>query len=163
RFPCDRAEPGRSESRHLGGSAQQAAVAQIEAEHARRRRRPFPRPHHSGQVARVPEGLRADDDRRRAYIARLLDRGGGGGPGRETPGALSDRWPTTGPSRLGGAMIRVIGWDIGGANVKAAHVLREGNATSVETISRPFEIWKDPTGLAKTLRTVAADLPEAEA
>jgi len=50
-----------------------------------------------------------------------------------------------------------------GANVKAAHVLREGDATSVETVSRPFEIWKDPTGLAKVLRAVAADLPEAEA
>ena len=60
-------------------------------------------------------------------------------------------------------MIRVTGWDIGGANVKAAHVLREGEATSVATVSQPFEIWKDPTGLAKVLRAIAADLPEAEA
>ncbi len=60
-------------------------------------------------------------------------------------------------------MIRVNGWDIGGANVKAAHVRREGHATSVKTVSRAFEIWKDPTALAAILRSVAVDLPECDA
>jgi probable H4MPT-linked C1 transfer pathway protein len=59
-------------------------------------------------------------------------------------------------------VIRVIGWDIGGANVKAAHVARDGNATSVKTVSRAFEIWKNPAGLADVLRAVVLDLPEAD-
>jgi (4-(4-[2-(gamma-L-glutamylamino)ethyl]phenoxymethyl)furan-2-yl)methanamine synthase len=60
-------------------------------------------------------------------------------------------------------MIRVTGWDIGGANVKAAHVLRDKRATTVTTVSRAFEMWKDPAALADVLRTVAVDLPAAEA
>jgi probable H4MPT-linked C1 transfer pathway protein len=60
-------------------------------------------------------------------------------------------------------VIRVIGWDIGGANVKAAHVLRDKTATTVTTVSRVFEIWKDPAALADVLRAVAVDLPVAEA
>jgi (4-(4-[2-(gamma-L-glutamylamino)ethyl]phenoxymethyl)furan-2-yl)methanamine synthase len=60
-------------------------------------------------------------------------------------------------------MIRVIGWDIGGANVKAAHVLRDKRTTIVTTVSRAFEIWKDPAALADVLRAVAVDLPAAEA
>jgi hypothetical protein len=58
--------------------------------------------------------------------------------------------------------MRVIGWDIGGANVKAALVTRDRAVTRVETISRTFEIWKDRTALPDALRGVAADLPTAE-
>ena len=60
-------------------------------------------------------------------------------------------------------MIRVNGWDIGGANVKAAHVARDGPRISVKTVSRAFEIWKDPTALGAVLREVAADLPGSAA
>ena len=60
-------------------------------------------------------------------------------------------------------MIRVNGWDIGGANVKAAHVARDGQRISVKTVSRAFEIWKDPTALGAVLREVAADLPGSAA
>jgi (4-(4-[2-(gamma-L-glutamylamino)ethyl]phenoxymethyl)furan-2-yl)methanamine synthase len=60
-------------------------------------------------------------------------------------------------------VIRIIGWDIGGANVKAAHVVRDERATTVTTVSRAFEIWKDPAALADVLRAVALDLPAAEA
>jgi probable H4MPT-linked C1 transfer pathway protein len=59
--------------------------------------------------------------------------------------------------------MRVIGWDIGGANVKAALVHRDGGKTSVETVSRAFEIWKDSKGLPDVLREVAAALPPADA
>lgn len=59
--------------------------------------------------------------------------------------------------------MRVIGWDVGGANVKAAHVAREGGARSVRTASRPFEIWRAKEALPDVLRAVAADLPPADA
>jgi probable H4MPT-linked C1 transfer pathway protein len=57
----------------------------------------------------------------------------------------------------------MIGWDIGGANVKAAHVRREGKAVTVRTVNRPFEIWKDRAALRVVLRALAGELPEAEA
>jgi (4-(4-[2-(gamma-L-glutamylamino)ethyl]phenoxymethyl)furan-2-yl)methanamine synthase len=60
-------------------------------------------------------------------------------------------------------MIRVTGWDIGGANVKAAHVLRDEHSTVVKTVGRVFEIWKDPAALVNVLRAVADELPEADA
>ena len=60
-------------------------------------------------------------------------------------------------------MIRVNGWDIGGANIKAAHLARHGERISVETASRPYEIWKDPTALVSVLKSVAAGLPLAGA
>lgn len=59
--------------------------------------------------------------------------------------------------------MRVIGWDVGGANIKAALVTRDRGMTDVRTVSRAFEIWKDQTALADVLRSVAADLPAAEA
>jgi hypothetical protein len=57
----------------------------------------------------------------------------------------------------------VIGWDIGGANVKAAHVALRGERPSVQTISRPFEIWKAKDALPEVLQGIAADLPPARA
>lgn len=49
-----------------------------------------------------------------------------------------------------------IGLDIGGANIKAAH--SDGRALSV-----PFEVWKRPDDLARTIRNVADLLPSASA
>jgi (4-(4-[2-(gamma-L-glutamylamino)ethyl]phenoxymethyl)furan-2-yl)methanamine synthase len=60
-------------------------------------------------------------------------------------------------------MVRVNGWDIGGANVKAAHVQRDGERISVATVSRAFEIWKEPAALPGVLHEVAADLPACDA
>jgi len=57
----------------------------------------------------------------------------------------------------------VLGWDIGGANVKAAHLRRGGGTTAVRTASQPFEIWKDRESLGEVLRSVAAQLPPAAA
>ena len=59
--------------------------------------------------------------------------------------------------------MHVLGWDVGGANVKAAHVGRDHGACSVRTASRPFEIWKGKEMLPAVLRAVAADLPPADA
>ena len=55
----------------------------------------------------------------------------------------------------------VIGWDIGGANVKAAHVVLLGDHRTVRTVSRPFEIWKAKAALPEVLLGIAADLPPA--
>jgi probable H4MPT-linked C1 transfer pathway protein len=49
----------------------------------------------------------------------------------------------------------VLGLDVGGANLKAAHV--GGAARSV-----PFALWKDPAGLPDALRSLVASMPPAE-
>jgi probable H4MPT-linked C1 transfer pathway protein len=58
--------------------------------------------------------------------------------------------------------MRVTGWDIGGANVKAAHVTFTGGLPSVRTVSRPFEIWKGPGRLPDVLRAAATELPASD-
>ena len=49
--------------------------------------------------------------------------------------------------------------DIGGANTKAARL----DGTSLRTVSRPFEVWRDREALAAVLREVAAEAGEADA
>jgi (4-(4-[2-(gamma-L-glutamylamino)ethyl]phenoxymethyl)furan-2-yl)methanamine synthase len=49
--------------------------------------------------------------------------------------------------------------DIGGANTKAARL--EG--TSLRTVSRPFEVWRDRQALSAVLRDVTADVGSADA
>lgn len=51
-------------------------------------------------------------------------------------------------------MSDLLGLDIGGANLKAAH-------TQGVAHTRPFALWKDPAGLADALRAMAGDLPLA--
>jgi probable H4MPT-linked C1 transfer pathway protein len=58
--------------------------------------------------------------------------------------------------------MRVLGWDIGGANVKAAHVGGTHGAFAVRTASRPFEIWRAKEELPAVLRAMAAGLPPAD-
>jgi probable H4MPT-linked C1 transfer pathway protein len=58
---------------------------------------------------------------------------------------------------------RVLGWDVGGANVKAAVVEMGAGGRRVHTGSRPFEIWRDKHGLPDVLRALAAALPAASA
>jgi (4-(4-[2-(gamma-L-glutamylamino)ethyl]phenoxymethyl)furan-2-yl)methanamine synthase len=57
----------------------------------------------------------------------------------------------------------VLGWDVGGANVKAAFVSGRGGPRSAVTVSRPFEIWKDRASLPDVVRGLAAELPPAHA
>ncbi|MFL5243799.1 MAG: hydantoinase/oxoprolinase family protein [Gemmataceae bacterium] len=52
-------------------------------------------------------------------------------------------------------MKSVIGLDIGGANLKAAH-------TSGVARLQPFELWKNPSGLADSVRALLATLPPAD-
>jgi probable H4MPT-linked C1 transfer pathway protein len=49
----------------------------------------------------------------------------------------------------------VLGLDVGGANLKAAH-------TNGAARSRPFALWKDPGGLADALRGLIAEMPPAD-
>ncbi len=61
-------------------------------------------------------------------------------------------------------MARVIGWDIGGANVKAARLVFEnGRAESGRAIRRYFEIWKDTAGLRPLLQEIHKELGSADA
>jgi probable H4MPT-linked C1 transfer pathway protein len=49
-------------------------------------------------------------------------------------------------------MINIIGWDIGGANTKAAWVAFErGQVSTVRTASSPYEIWRDKEQLSPLL------------
>jgi (4-(4-[2-(gamma-L-glutamylamino)ethyl]phenoxymethyl)furan-2-yl)methanamine synthase len=57
----------------------------------------------------------------------------------------------------------VLGWDVGGAYVKAAVVEAGAGERRVLTASRPFEIWRDKNALPDVLRTLAAELPPPEA
>ena len=50
---------------------------------------------------------------------------------------------------------RVLGLDVGGANLKAAH-------TDGAALSRPFALWKDPGGLAGALRGLIAEMAAAD-
>jgi (4-(4-[2-(gamma-L-glutamylamino)ethyl]phenoxymethyl)furan-2-yl)methanamine synthase len=54
---------------------------------------------------------------------------------------------------------RVLGWDVGGAYVKAAIVEAESGRRTVRAASRPFEIWRDKHALPDVLRAVAVELP----
>lgn len=56
-------------------------------------------------------------------------------------------------------MITVVGWDIGGVNVKAAWLACErGEAQAAKTASRPYEIWRDKDRLPEVLQTVMAQV-----
>jgi probable H4MPT-linked C1 transfer pathway protein len=57
----------------------------------------------------------------------------------------------------------VIGWDVGGANVKAARVASGPGGPTVRTLSRPFEIWREKAGLPDVLRAMGAELGPADA
>src|SRR5204863_1677159 len=49
--------------------------------------------------------------------------------------------------------------DIGGANTKAARL----HGTSLRTVSRPFEVWRDRDALGAVLREVVAEAGDAPA
>ena len=52
----------------------------------------------------------------------------------------------------------VLGWDIGGVNTKAARLDDGEDGPGVRSVSAPFEIQRDPAGLAPTLLSLAAAL-----
>jgi probable H4MPT-linked C1 transfer pathway protein len=56
-------------------------------------------------------------------------------------------------------LITIVGWDVGGANVKAVWLAYErGEAQTVRVASRPFEIWRDKDRLPQVLQTVLAQV-----
>lgn len=58
----------------------------------------------------------------------------------------------------------VVGWDIGGANIKAARVEIQGGALrQITGVTRPFELWKAPQDLPGILAEVAALLGDGDA
>ena len=67
-----------------------------------------------------------------------------------SPAATGDRTYSQAP---------VLALDIGGANTKAAWL----HGSSLRTVSRPFEVWRDREGLAAVLREIAADPADAVA
>src|SRR4051812_38626337 len=56
-------------------------------------------------------------------------------------------------------MPATLAMDIGGANTKAAWL----RGTSLRTVSRPFEVWRDRHALSSVLREVAAEAGPADA
>ena len=68
----------------------------------------------------------------------------------------------------GSALITIVGWDVGGANTKAAWLAYErGEAHRVRVASHPYEIWRDrdrlPQVLQGALAEVALETPQAMA
>jgi probable H4MPT-linked C1 transfer pathway protein len=53
----------------------------------------------------------------------------------------------------------VLGWDIGGANLKAVMLAVEGQA--IQALCRPFPLWKQPDKLTETLAALVASFPPA--
>ncbi|MBN1568121.1 MAG: H4MPT-linked C1 transfer pathway protein [Acidobacteria bacterium] len=50
-------------------------------------------------------------------------------------------------------MIQIVGWDIGGANVKAARLeTGNGEKSNLLVVSQPFEIWREKNRLPEVLR-----------
>jgi probable H4MPT-linked C1 transfer pathway protein len=61
-------------------------------------------------------------------------------------------------------LVRVIGWDIGGANVKAARLLFDhGRAESGRAVRHYFEIWRDRAGLRPLLQEIHKELGPVDA
>jgi probable H4MPT-linked C1 transfer pathway protein len=61
-------------------------------------------------------------------------------------------------------VIRVIGWDIGGANVKAARLLfTDGRAESGRAVRRYFELWNGKDRLRPLLQQIYRELGPADA
>jgi probable H4MPT-linked C1 transfer pathway protein len=56
-------------------------------------------------------------------------------------------------------MPTVVGWDIGGVNIKAGRLLWQDRETvDMRVVVRPFEIWLKPERLSETLREVGHEL-----
>jgi probable H4MPT-linked C1 transfer pathway protein len=56
-------------------------------------------------------------------------------------------------------MAGILGWDIGGANIKAAWLpYASGDTSKIRTSSRPFEIWRGSDRLQAILQEIAAEM-----
>ncbi|PYR26932.1 MAG: H4MPT-linked C1 transfer pathway protein [Acidobacteria bacterium] len=55
----------------------------------------------------------------------------------------------------------ILGWDVGGANIKAA-CLRDSNQADAEIIERPFALWREPQRLPTILNEIHDRLGRAQ-
>lgn len=56
-------------------------------------------------------------------------------------------------------MVKIAGWDIGGANVKSALLeFNHGRSDELLTITQPFEIWREKDRLSDVLRAVYSEM-----
>ena len=63
----------------------------------------------------------------------------------------------------GGVLTRILAWDIGGANIKAARLpLRDDPAGCVRVVSRPYEIWREKDRLRDALYEICSQLCPAD-
>ena len=49
---------------------------------------------------------------------------------------------------------KILGWDVGGANIKVA-CLDEDRASDAAVVEQPFPLWREPDGLSAALATIA--------
>ncbi len=119
-------------------------------------RRPAP-PRPPGRLPRAPRPARPPPPRRRRRPSCRSSRSRSGrrscsrlaGPRRRPDNTADD-------IRAGRAMMRsVIGLDIGGANLKAAH-------SSGACRTRPFPLWRDPASLPCALGELLSSLPPGD-
>ena len=54
-------------------------------------------------------------------------------------------------------MSAILGWDVGGANIKVARILPPEGGSHIDVVERPFALWREP----KRLPEVLAELAEA--
>lgn len=80
--------------------------------------------------------------------------------GHAGAGAFAGTAP--GADAFAGAGGAVVGWDIGGANVKAARLAGPDPAAAL-VVERPFALWREPERLPEVLARVAGELGAAEA
>ena len=73
---------------------------------------------------------------------------------RRSPAGADERCTT---GALQGMTSSILGWDVGGANIKTARV-EEGH---VRVIERAFPLWRDPSRLSSVLAEIARGLGEA--
>jgi len=59
---------------------------------------------------------------------------------------------------MNGTADRIVGWDVGGANIKAARI---DDAGRLEAIERPFPLWREPDRLPVVLTEIADRLGHA--
>jgi probable H4MPT-linked C1 transfer pathway protein len=55
----------------------------------------------------------------------------------------------------------ILGWDVGGANLKLAR-LEGGGLDALRVVERPFALWREPSRLPEELRSAAASLGAAD-
>ena len=60
-------------------------------------------------------------------------------------------------------VLNVIGWDIGGVNIKAGRLLWQNREiVDMRAVSHPFEIWRKRKELPEVLRAICREVPQEQ-